>query len=270
VPAANDFLYENAPLVEVIAEFRWDIQRIESLPNAAIDPHFAKFEAEISSRLSGEGFGTIESLVPPNIPIELLANRVLKRFRPQPHKWPVFQIGPGLFTVNMTPPYGGWAKFRRILEKGVDYLLASYPMPEVYLHFRQFELKYIDAFTDRHGFKEMRAFLADYMNINITLPNELWAQASDEGPVLITSEVNLPLREQNGSRGIIRLGSGQANNQNAAVLELAVQRIGSLPDRVAILNWMDGAHSTVRSWFQLLTNQRMKEMMGPVKQLRAP
>jgi uncharacterized protein (TIGR04255 family) len=193
---ANDFLYENAPLVEVIAEFRWDIQRIQSLPNAAIDPHFSKFEAEISSRLSAEGFGTIESLVPPNIPIELLANRVLKRFRPQPDKWPVFQIGPGLFTVNMTPPYGGWTQFRKILERGVDYLLASYPMPEDYLHFRQFELKYIDAFTERHGFKEMRSFLSDYMNINIAVPNELWAQASDEDPVLIKSEINLTLKEQ--------------------------------------------------------------------------
>jgi uncharacterized protein (TIGR04255 family) len=264
----NDFLYENAPLVEVIAEFRWDIQRIESLPNAAIDPHFPTFEAEISARLSRDGFGTVESLVPPNIPIELLANRVLKRFRPQPNKWPVFQIGPGLFTINIAPPYGGWAKFRRILKKGVDYLLASYPMPEAYLHFRQFELKYIDAFTERHGFREMRSFLSDYLNINVSLPDELWAQTSDEAPVLITSEIHLPLIEQNGSRGIIRLGSGQTDNQNAAVLELAVRRVGSLPDRAAIMHWMDGAHETVRSWFQLLTNQRMKEMMGPVKRLR--
>jgi uncharacterized protein (TIGR04255 family) len=270
VPMANDFLYQNAPLVEVIAEFRWDIQRIESLPTAAIDPHFPIFEAAISSRLSGEGFGTIESLAPPNVPIELLANRVLRRFRPQPNQWPVFQIGPGLFTVNMTPPYGGWARFRTLLAQGLNSLLASYPMPDVYLHFRQFELKYIDAFTDRHGFRDMRSFLSDYMTVNITAPPDLWAQASDDGPVLIASEISLPLKTPNGSRGIIRLGSGQANNQDAVVLELAVQRIGSLPDRMAILDWMDGAHSTVRSWFQLLTNQRMKKMMGPVKQLRAP
>ena len=126
------------------------------------------------------------------------------------------------------------------MKKEFDYLLASYPMPEVYLHFRQFELKYIDAFTDRHRFKDMRSFLSDYMNINIVAPNELWMQASDENPVLITSEVNLPLKEQSGSRGIVRFGSGQANNQDAAVLELAVQRIGSLPDRITILiGWME-------------------------------
>lgn len=267
---AEDFLYENAPLVEVIAEFRWDIQRIESLPNAAIDPHFSTFEAEISSTLAREGFGTIESLAPPTVPIELLANRVVKRFRSHPNKWPVFQIGPGLFTVNIVPPYGGWGSFRHILGKAVDHLLQSYPLADRYLHLRQFELKYINAFTERHGFRQMPAFLRDYMRFNIKLPDELWEQVSEEGQVLITTEVHLPLKQQKGSRGIIRIGSGQANNQDAAVLEVVVQRVGPLPDRDAITRWMDEAHAVIRSWFQFLTNERMKEMMGPVKQVNAP
>lgn len=264
----EDFLYENAPLVEVIAELRWNIQRLESLPNAAIDPHFAAFDAEISAKLSSDGFGTIETLVPPNVPIELVANRVLKRFRPEAGKWPVFQIGPGIFAVNVVPPYGGWARFRPTLEKGLQYLFDSYPFADKSLHLRQFELKYIDAFTERLGFHDMRSFLRDYSNFNITLPQGIWDAGSETEPVLMQGEVSLPLKSLLNSRGIVRVGSGQTNNQDAALLELAVRRSGSL-DRSEIMKWMDDAHSVLRAWFQLVTNEEMKKRMGPVQPLRS-
>lgn len=266
----EDFLYENAPLVEVIAELRWNIQRLSSLPNAALDPHFPAFDAEMSARLLNDGFGTTESLVPPNVPIELVANRVVKRFRPAENQWPVFQIGPGIFTVNIVPPYGGWARFRPVLQKGLEYLFACYPLADKSLHFRQFDLKYIDAFTERLGFREMRSFLREHINIEITLPQEIWDEASDTAPALIQGEVSLPLKALADSRGIIRLGSGQANNQDAAVLELAVRRAGALKEREAIMDWMDESHDILRSWFQRLMSEKMKEKMGPVQLVEAP
>ena len=41
--AMRGFVYENAPLVEVVAEIRWQLKFLASAPNAKIDPYYELF-----------------------------------------------------------------------------------------------------------------------------------------------------------------------------------------------------------------------------------
>jgi uncharacterized protein (TIGR04255 family) len=261
----SDFLYENPPLVEVIAEIRWKLQPIQSLPNAAIDPHFSTLVSELTSVLDAEAYRVIESLVPAEVPIELVANRVVKRFRRGADLWPVFQVGPGVFTVNVVPPYNGWREFREILSYGVDLLFKSYPLPEKYLSLREVSLKYIDAFSAKHGYNDLLSFLRDYVNFSVAIPDEILDSAKDPKSVSLATTARFPLKERQSSSGTIKIGSGKHQDSDAAILELVAQDSDCASSPEAILDWMDFGHVMVRQWFQLLTNDKLKQLMGPMR-----
>src|SRR3972149_1548349 len=103
----EDFVYESPPLVEVIAEVHWHIERLLTVPDGGLDPHFADLLAGLVKALPDAGFATIERLSPAELPIELLADKPIMRFWPGPNQWPVVQVGPGVMTVNIVPPYEG-------------------------------------------------------------------------------------------------------------------------------------------------------------------
>jgi uncharacterized protein (TIGR04255 family) len=262
-----DFLYRNPPLVEVIAEVRWKLQPLQSLPNAAIDPHFSALASDLTSLLAAEGFQVVETLVPAEVPIELLPNRVVKRFRQAADRWPVFQVGPGVFTVNVVPPYKGWAEFRTILAHGVDLLFKSYPLPEKYLTVSETRLKYVDAFSTKHTYVELLPFIRDHFSIQIDLPDEIIESATEQKAITLSSTISFPLRERSSSSGIIKIASGKHHGADAAILELTAldKECGSSPE--AIIEWTDFAHSMVRRWFQIIANDKLKQLMGPIHEI---
>jgi uncharacterized protein (TIGR04255 family) len=148
---ASDFLYQNAPLIEVITELHWSLQPLIAIPNAAIDPHFAILSSKFTELARETGFVHVERLLPEQIPLEMMPHRAVFRFRRAAETWPLFQVGPGVFTANIVPPYQGWGDFRQSISSGLDLLLASYPLRPSYFRIEKLELRYIDGFTKRHA-----------------------------------------------------------------------------------------------------------------------
>ena len=72
------------------------LQPIFGLADASINPHISVFAEEFRRKLSSEGFTHVERVVPEQVPHELLAHKVMLRFRKGPDQWPVLQIGPGV------------------------------------------------------------------------------------------------------------------------------------------------------------------------------
>src|SRR5688572_29942962 len=128
-----DFVYESAPLVEVIAEVHWHIERLRTVPDGGVDPQFSALIAQLRQAFPQAGFPVFEALVPPQVPVELLADKPLMRFRNAANQYPLVQVGPGVMTVNVVPPYGGWNAFKPIIAKALDVLTSSYPMAEALL-----------------------------------------------------------------------------------------------------------------------------------------
>src|SRR5579863_2360328 len=126
-------IFRQPPLVEIVAEVRWDITGLPGVPaqfaggpipvpdSSALEIHFMNF----ASKAAAKGFGLVERVVPTGFP--LLAHQVTLRYRnvAEVEGVPLFQLGPGVFTANLSPPYKSWEAFRPFIDLGLGLLLES-------------------------------------------------------------------------------------------------------------------------------------------------
>jgi len=265
-----DFVYENPPLVEVIVEVRWLLQPLGVVAGGAVDPHFSAVTEDLTRKLVGMGFSHVEKLVPDMVPLELLAHRPSHRYRKAPETWPLYQLGPGLFTVNIVPPYQGWASFREVVRQGLERLYETYPLAERYLRAERVELRYIDGFTARHGMKSHAQFVQDYLTLSSKLPDALLDRSLElSGEVSAISEFTFPVKGMVQTRGVIKATPGTVKGEQAAILEFIVRR-ESPPEFISIDNlvtWFDKAHEEVKEWFTLVTTAELRATFGPTKEV---
>jgi hypothetical protein len=110
----------NAPLVEVIFEIKWDIL------NRADVVDFQYLHGDLYSQLK-EKYSFRESLVPPEVPVDVMKGIPVFRFRPQKNSHPLVQIGPGLLTFNALDSQYYWEEFREESNRLIDILDDIYP-----------------------------------------------------------------------------------------------------------------------------------------------
>lgn len=268
-----DYLYKNAPLIEVIAEIRWDLVHLRAIPGGAVDPHYQEAAEGLSRLLEERGYTHTEQLIPPELPPELTPGKPIVRFRRQPGKWPLYQFGPGVFTCNIVPPYGGWADFRSVVEAGFADLYEAYPSAEEILKVNLHELRYIDGFGKTHGVSYptgFATFLKNELNIRLSLREGFVEQFSNTlDKVQYTGEFRFPLSLPENAYASVRFGPGKAKGEPIIMIELQVQYSGepdqTSPDR--ILAWMDEAHNSLHDMFEAITSDALKEKMGPKQEI---
>src|SRR5579862_288637 len=126
------------PLVELIAELRWPPAgapgQTDGQQPAAVQIPAALFAAfsrpdQMFMRFAGligaQGFVQSERLVPqgfPGLPFQPIYR--YSRTGTKPGE-PIFQLGPGVFSAHITPPYNSWDDFRPFLEMGISVLLEA-------------------------------------------------------------------------------------------------------------------------------------------------
>lgn len=265
----KDFLYDNAPLVEVIAEIRWALQNVMAPSGVSIDPHFVAFAEDFRAAAANQGFGFVERVVPDNVPLEFVPHNVVFRYRKRQNQWPCLQIGPGVSTVNHVPPYDGWAEFEPHVSAMVDMLLSTYPVPNRYLNLTLIELRYIDGFRERHGMSKPGPFIREHLQLHQSFPDQLLAicdgSLDDVEPSGIYS---FPVRIPKNSTGSIQVGMGQTQNEPAVIATFKLQRKepSSIDlDRYSLSDWFNQAHGTLHTMFEALTSNQTKDLMGPKK-----
>jgi uncharacterized protein (TIGR04255 family) len=267
-----DFVYESPPLVEVIAEVHWRIERLATVPDGGIDPHFNVLVANLEQALPQSGFPVVERLVPSQLPIELLADKPVVRFWRGEKQYPLVQLGPGLMTINIVPPYEGWRAFKPTLVKALDLLRTQYPMSDTFLKIERAELRYIDGFTGRHGFASYPQFVRENLALGYSLPDEVLNSATEPAQehVMWSADFGFPLNGRPNQSGIVRLRPGKIRDEPGAILECAVRwrdptsgiRLTDLPV------WFDMAHGDVSRWFFALVKERLVESFGSQRELK--
>jgi len=261
-----DFVYESAPLVEVIAEVHWRIERLTTVPDGGIDPQFSALLANLEQAFPRAGFPVVERLIPSQIPIELLADKPILRYWRGTRQYPLIQIGPGLMTANIVPPYDGWNAFKPVVLQALDVLKSNYPMADALLKIERAQLRYIDGFTKRHGLTTYGHFVRENLAVAFSLPNEITnsVQSPAEDHIVCSADFGFPLRGKPNNSGVIRLRPGKVGEEPAAIMECAVHwqephegiRLDALPE------WFDEAHSCVSDWFFALVKERAVEKFG--------
>jgi len=266
----SEKIYTNAPLLEVICEIRWQLQSFGAVPHLLADPFFDDFLEEASKRADQEGFSHLERLQPSDVPREVRPHLVEQRFRPSQDTWPLFQIGPGVFSVNATPPYGGWRSFRQVIENCVDILLSSYPVASRYLKISRLELRYINAF-DRKNYQSVSShdFFSNYFQIKPSVPDDFLAKFAGTGSPRETElAVVTPLNTPADSEARLALSKGTNRGIPSYIAEniVRVQREKPAPMVSAeIMEWLDQAHEVTNASFEGAITSSLRDHIGPME-----
>ena len=123
--------YRNPPLREVIAELRWGLpfpaaqQQPQPVLVIAAPGAHEEFFMRFGMQAGLLGYERAERLVPAGFPS--MPQQVIYRFRKKPPEegTSLYQIGTGIFSINITPPYDSWQEFRPVVENGVRILLED-------------------------------------------------------------------------------------------------------------------------------------------------
>jgi len=266
----RDYLYENAPLIEVIAEVRWALVAVSSIPGGGVDPHFDIMSDKFIESIEGQGYGIIERLAPPDIPIEILAGKPVWRIRRQPNAWPLYQVGPGVFTCNIVPRYNGWQSFRPTIFDGVSSLARSFPIPLQYVNIEAFALKYVDGFSRDHGVVYYTQFLSRELGVTLTLRKGLLSKFGLPNSGLeFAGRVKFHVGRPEASEVYLSFQPGKKNNVDALIAEFSVHKQGAhlSANTEAICSWLDDAHDTLSDMFEFMCSDSLKARMGPAEKI---
>lgn len=266
-----DYLYEKAPLIEVIAEVHWALKSIDTSPDAELDPYYDHFRDSFVDAAASDGLTHIQELIPSAVPPEIVPHRPQLRFRTKPKMWPLVQIGPGVLTSNIVPPYQGWAAFSPFLNASVNKLFDCYPLAEKTLRVSRLHLRYIDAFDDSFGMHDYTSFAKSHLGVERPLSDK-FIQDSVLPNVEMTFVLENHFANQSpeNSIGRIKLTPGQRDGRKSLIMQLVCE--ANFDDKSAtdiqfIHTWFDEAHSSLRKQFEAIATDELRAVMGDRKEI---
>ena len=169
---------KNAPLLEVIFEIRWKSDTAEDLN---------KFEMMLGAIYSElvETFPLIQHLRPdPQLPFNIFINQPTHRFSESAKKnYPLFQLGPGVLSVNTINDEYVWEDFYLVITKVVNGFLNKNNFEknkEI-----QISLKYLDLYKMPFDVKDQRSFFKDKFKIDLNFGDGI---PRDAQPLFINFE----------------------------------------------------------------------------------
>lgn len=109
----------NAPLVEIILELRWKI--VNKIDLSKVQYLHGDMYSELKDK-----YPFRESIVPTEIPIDVLINQPIHRFRSGPNEYPLIQVGPGIITLNTTDSNYYWETFSKWSDELIDVFLRLF------------------------------------------------------------------------------------------------------------------------------------------------
>ncbi len=158
----NKEFLPNAPLKEVLFEIHWDLEYI-SEEKILFDKGFEKAVLNFTNACQ-QDFKEVAILKPENIPPIAFINRVTHRFFKTKGEHPLYQLGPGVFTVNDNNKNYVWKDFIAMVDNGINCLRSSY---EKELVPSKIQLRYIDGVSPYIlGNDNKFEFLKEHLQIN--------------------------------------------------------------------------------------------------------
>jgi len=240
---------KNAPLKEVIFELHWELDFIPE-QKAHTDLGFDEAVLNFKSA-SQQDFKYFKLIAPSAIPAQFLINRVTHRFFNEKDKHPLFQLGPGVFTVNDNNKNYTWNEFENLILKGTEYLKNSY---EKDLIISKLELRYIDAVNcNVLGEKKKIDFVRENFHVN---PDPYPFVNGD----LIDINFSKRFLIENDSYLNITVATGrdESNNEDLIIWHTYINN----KERVTwsdLPQWIKAAHSVCSDTFKKMISNKLYE-----------
>lgn len=252
---------ENAPLVELIAELRWEVvpepgssTQIPSGPTLiAAQGKAESFFMNFAMEASALDHRLLERLVPPGFPV--VSTQPVCRFRRTadgPSRT-LYQVGLGIFSANAVPPYESWTEhFRAVVAQGVAALIRTRPEDERANPFTGLTLRYIDAFDERHTQgKAIDAFMREVFKIDISVPAAITQHLGEGERITPMVQLQIPMAE--GFVMGLSVSQGVIDSRPVIILDCSVA--ATLPivcNEEAVMDAFQNAHDAISTTFRQL------------------
>lgn len=261
----DDVSFENAPVVELIAELRWMPPGLAPMAAGQVtiamgretEEFFLRFGAEVAKH----GYTQAEKLVPAGFPAIL--HQVSWRFRKPGDQTTLLQVGPGLFSANALQPYRRWKDFRPTVELGVAALLTTRVEAEKAVAFSGTSLRYMNAFTGPLlSGKVPHAFIADVLGFKLALPKSVGDLIDPKRQVSTSANLLLPIANTSKVMSLA-IGDGLLNTEAAAMFDITVAEQNPVPATTAeVMTALSASRDIIHDCFLKLT-EPLKQLMKP-------
>ena len=258
-------MYKNAPLVEVIAEVHWDLRTVDTSTGIQTDPYYFPLQDKFIEASSEQGLSYQEFVVPNFVPIEHSASHPRLRLRENAEKWPVVQLGPGILTANIVPPYGGWREFETFLLTQIECLLNAYRDIGQSISVNRLHLRYIDGFDHHFNFDHFPTFAKEMLSFSCPLPRKFREEhVRNENEYVYVLDVSFACKAPSKSRARLKISPGTLKDEQALILEISCETINKnrIQNSTQIKDWFSQAHKAIKRQFETLTTSNLKIIMG--------
>ncbi|WP_445386421.1 TIGR04255 family protein [Robiginitalea sp. IMCC44478] len=226
-----------APLIEVIFELRWQIKEKSDLTK------YQYLIGDLYSKIS-DRFPYRESLVPPEIPSDILINKPAHRFRAGQNKYPLVQIGPGLITLNTIDDNYYWEEFYDWSNKLLSDFMEVFSFDSetftpslIYLDFFRFDFN-----SDN---------VNDYLNnqFNLTIDQSFLKDTGNPYNLNIGYYYNTEL----GKLDVLFKRGQNSKKEEGVLVTNGLKSNTSMSEKSEILDWLNKAHAFSSQLFKDIT-----------------
>jgi len=239
----------NAPLKEVLVEIHWDLD-FNTDEKILIDKGFDEAAMNFTNACQQE-FKEVELLKPSNIPPSAFIHRVTHRFFKVRNQHPLYQLGPGVFTINDNNKNYVWSEFRQMIEQGISCLISSYQKELVPA---KIELRYIDSVSPYCLQNESKfIFIEEHLGLIIDKKGFLTEKLDN---IDVVRRYNMSETTQLN----LNLMTGIDNNSTEEIVEWHTYINNK--KRLSwdeIMPWIDNAHDLCSDFFKQMVSKKLYE-----------
>lgn len=237
-----------APLKEVMLELHWKLDFIES-ESIYVDKGFERALLVFAKECSQE-FDNVVLLKPDVIPYIASNFQVTHRFHQGENDHPVFQIGPGVFTVNDSNKNYSWVDFFELCIRGISFLRSSFDKD---LIISDIHLRYLDRVDPTIlGSTDSIDFVKKHLNVSIDLPDFLAGNNED-----IEWKTSKRLNKHDVSSLFLRLFSDTVSEKKQ--VEWLTSYSGESILWEDIHEWLSQAHENCSETFKNMISSKLYE-----------
>lgn len=233
-----------APLVEIVLELRWKITNKSDL--LKIQYLYGDIYSELKNKYPHR-----ESNVPTEIPIDILINQPIHRFRTAPNDYPLFQVGPGILTLNTIDKKYFWDTFSKDSEELVVSFLKVFPID---IHEKLTpSILFLDFFPFDFDKHDVNKYINERFNVvfhQSFIVNDKYPKDLNIG---FYYEISI------GDLSITFLKGKNTSQQDGIVLQTRINGKPLNPNKEEISSWIEKSHDICSDLFKKLTQGELYE-----------
>lgn len=237
-----------APLQEAIFEIRWELE-IEPATNQQSDIGFPLAQGKLQSIVK-DRFPIFQRKIPVGFPDQLFHYQIVNQYWSGSEKWPVLQLGPGIFTVNDTDDNYDWPKtYFPLVKQALEWIYLAY---DGKLKTNNATLRYIDSVKIKdYGYEEKwQDFVKD--NFNFSFENHFDSRGSLRK---LQFDQYFEMPDQSSLHISMNSGKYRKSDDQALIWQTAVTRNNRF-EKDSLILWLEQAHAVTSDLFREMTKPK--------------